>query len=94
MPNEDRSLEGWTNAIKTSGNQTRNDENEWFEKHKPIKEFSIEREGELVHYGVWDFGDEDLIVMFKFPDGKYAFRNRLFYDKKLIKELWTLTLGD
>lgn len=62
-------------------------EEEFLARIKPLKEFSIERDGELVEYGVWQGNNEDdLMIMFK-VDGKYRFSNKMFYDKPIVREL-------
>lgn len=65
-------------------------EEKYFLENPPIKEFSIERNGELVHYGVWQGQEDDFMVIFKTPDGKYHFRYKSYFDKILIRELFNL----
>lgn len=82
-------LEDWSKVIKKSTSQEREGIDKWFENNKPITEFAIFREGEYVNYGVWD-EEEDLIVMFKNPNGKYNFHARMRFDKELLKALGKL----
>lgn len=86
----DRSLEGWTEAIKTSSNQTREEDAKFFLDNEPIKEFSIERDGELVNYRIYEWDDEDFAVFYQMPNGKYSMRHKLMYTKKIVKELMEL----
>lgn len=65
-------------------------EDKYFLGNPPIKEFSIERDGELVHYGVWQGQEDDFMIIFKTPDGKYHFKYKSYFDKILVRELFNL----
>lgn len=79
-----------SNTIRQISLAKNSSEEKFFAENPPIKEFSIERNGELVHYGVWEGNEEDFMIIFKTPDGKYHFRFKSFLDKILIKELYPL----
>jgi hypothetical protein len=81
--------EDWSGVIRNFANKERERINRWFENNKPIMEFAIFREGEYINYGIWD-GEEDLIVMFKNPNGRYNFHARMRFDKELLKALGKL----
>lgn len=65
-------------------------EDKYFLENPPIKEFSIERDGGLVYYGVWQGQEDDFMVIFKTPDRKYHFKYKSYFDKILIRELFNL----
>src|SRR5687768_12772504 len=84
-------LEGWSNLIKQSGEQTRKEEANWFTNNPPIKEFKIQREGDdYIQYGVW-MNEEDFLVFYKLtPNSKYSFQHRMVIEKEIVSQLYPL----
>lgn len=80
------SLKDFHDAIQKVSLDSRNNEEKWFVENPPIKEFTITRDEEEVIYGVWDSG-ENWMVMFKLPNGKYNFKYKIILEKELVKSL-------
>jgi hypothetical protein len=93
-----KELEGWERNIKESSVARKREEEEFFEKYKPVAEFDLLNADDNIptHYGVWaeDHFPNDFLIMYKMPNGKYSLMYKQFISKELIKELNKLLEGE